>query len=376
MERASTNRWLAGAVRTELARLRGLVGAQLADQALVERLERRLRMQEGRPVAKLEGWLLRRGLPQKPGCWSHLCDDGMRIDTGSGCPSCDSVRGDRRALRHSVASAVAAELPQLPFEERRSKAERRLHHEVQIQAAVDLARREHALLEHAERQEAVARQREELAAAEDERAAAACEECGIPEAAGLCLVCTSDRRTENLLRQAVDMTVAVRADLDDLVASEAFVERVAADTRRMLDGAVELSGNTPAAVLAFTRATLAEQILDGRRTSALEHLAAGEEAETEAERAFEAGMRRQHRYATPSLALRAAEEATEKAREAAARTVLRDRLARLVQGRSITSPEQPGWGRRCAELARRPLAHELTAASGAVVLAEGLASAT
>ncbi|MFE2640141.1 hypothetical protein ACFXKF_36255 [Streptomyces scopuliridis] len=374
--RTSTSRWLAGAVRTELARLRGLVGAELADQVLVERLERRLRMQEGRPVAELQGWLLRRGLPQKPGCWSHLCDDGVRIDTGGGCASCDSVVGDRRALRRSVASTVAAELPQLAGEARRGETERRLHQQVQMQAAVDLVRRERAVVEQAARQEAVTRRREELEAAERERAAAACEECGIPEAAGLCLVCSSGRRTEELLRQAVDVTVAVRADLDDLAATETFTQRVAADTRRLLDGAVERSGDTTTpAVLAFTRATLAERILDGRRTSALERLAVGEEAEAEAERAFEAGMRRQHRYATRSLALRAAEEAAEKAREAAARAVLRDRLARLAQGRSVSSPERAEWGRRCAELARRPLPDERAAPGDTVAFAEGLVGA-
>ncbi|MEV6421793.1 hypothetical protein [Streptomyces sp. NPDC051662] len=373
--RTSTSRWLAGAVRTELARLRGLVGAELADQVLVERLERRLRMQEGRPVAELQGWLLRRGLPQKPGCWSHLCDDGVRIDTGGGCVSCDSVVGDRRALRRSVASTVAAELPQLPVEARRGEMERRLHQQVQLQAAADLARRECAVAKRAARQEAVARRREELEVAGRQRAAAACEECGIPEAAGLCLVCTSGRRTEELLRQAVDVTVAMRADLDDLVAVEAFTQRVAADTRRLLDGAVERSGDTPAAVLAFTRATLAEQILDGRRASALERLAVGEEAEAEADHAFEAGMRRQHRYPTRSLALRAAEEAAEKAREAAARAVLRDRLARLAEGRSVSSPERPDWGRRCADLARRPLLDESAAVGGTVAFAGGLVSA-
>lgn len=373
--RTSTSRWLAGAVRTELARLRGLVGAELADQVLVERLERRLRMQEGRPVAELQGWLLRRGLPQKPGCWSHLCDDGVRIDTGGGCASCDSVVGDRRALRRSVASTVAAELPQLPVEARRAEAERRLHQQVQLQAAADLARRERAVVERAARQEAVARRREELEAADRQRAAAACEECGIPEAAGLCLVCSSGRRAEELLRQAVDVTVAVRADLDDLAAVEAFTERVVADTRRLLDGAVERSGDTTAAVLAFTAATVAEEILDGRRASALARLASGEEAEAEADRAFEAGMRRQHRYATRSLALRAAEEAAEKAREAAARAVLRDRLARLAQGRSVSSPARPDWGRRCADLARRPLLDESAAAGCTVAFAGGLVSA-
>ncbi|WP_274036580.1 hypothetical protein [Streptomyces sp. MMBL 11-1] len=374
--RVSTQRWLAGAVRSELARLRGLVGAEPAEQVLVQRLERRLGMQAGRPVGGLEGWLLRRGLPQKPGCWSHLCDDGVRIDTGSGCSSCESVMGDRRALRASVASEVADDVPELPLQARRREVERRLQERVQVRAAAQGVRRERSAAEQAVRQEVLAARREELDAAERERVTAPCEECGIPEAAGLCLVCVSGRRTRDLLRQAVDVIVAVRADLDDPAATGKLAEQVAADTRRLLEDAVARSVDTQAeAVLAYTRATIAEQILAGRRASALARLVVGEEAEAEADRAYEAAMRRRHRYPTRSLALRAAEEAAERAGETAARTMLRDRLARLEDERSARPPASEGWERRCAELARRTLPGESPAAVGAADLAEGLVSA-
>ncbi|MFI1530882.1 hypothetical protein [Streptomyces griseus] len=363
-------------MRTELARLRGLVGGELAEEVLVQRLERRLGMQAGRPVVELEGWLLKRGLPQKPGCWSHLCDDGVRIDTGGGCPSCDSAMGDRRALRASVASAVAAEVPELPLQDRRREVERRMHERVQVRAAAEGERRERAAAERAARQEALAARREELDAAERERVTAPCEECGIPEAAGLCPVCASGRRTRDLLQQAVDVIVAVRADLDDPAGTGDLAEQVAADTRRLLEDAVARSVDTRAeGVLAYTRVQIAERILAGRRASALVRLAAGEEAETEADRAYEAAMRRRHRYPTRSLALRAAEEAAERAGEAAARTLLRERLARLQDGRSARPPGSAGWDRRCAELARRPLPGDRPAAAGTEALAEGLVSA-
>ncbi|WP_405550582.1 hypothetical protein OG215_36600 (plasmid) [Streptomyces globisporus] len=369
--RVSTQRWLACAVRTELARLRGLVGGELAEQVLAQRLERRLGMQAGQPVVELEGWLLKRGLPQKPGCWSHLCDDGVRIDTGGGCSSCDSVMGDHRALRASVASAVAAEVPELPLQDRRREVERRMHERVQVRAAAEGERRERAA-----HQEALAARREELDAAERERVTAPCEACGIPEAAGLCLVCSSGRRTRDLLQQAVDVIVAVRADLDDPAGTGDLAEQVAADTRRLLEDAVARSVDTRAeGVLAYTRVQIAERILAGRRASALVRLAAGEEAETEADRAYEAALRRRHRYPTWSLALRAAEEAAERAGEAAARTMLRDRLARLQDERSARPPASGGWERRCAEFARRPLPGDSPAAGGAVDLAEGLVSA-
>ncbi|MFG3429621.1 hypothetical protein [Streptomyces californicus] len=369
--RASTRRWLAGAVRSELARLRGLVGGELAEEVLVQRLERRLGIQAGRPVVELEGWLLKRGLPQKPGCWSHLCDDGVRIDTGDGCASCDSLMGDRRALRASVASAVAAEAPELPLQDRRREVERRMHERVQVRAAVEGERRERAA-----RQEALAARRAELAAAERERVTAPCEECGIPEAAGLCPVCASGRRTRDLLQQAVDVIVAVRADLDDPAGTGELAEQVSEDTRRLLEDAVARSVDTRAeGVLAYTRVQIAEQILARRRASALVRLAAGEEAETEADRAYDAALRRRHRYPTRSLALRAAEEAAERAGEAAARTLLRERLARLQDGRSARLPGSAGWERRCAELARRPLPGDRPAAAGSEALAEGLVSA-
>lgn len=352
------------------------MGAEPAEQVLLQRLERRLGMQAGRPVVGLEGWLLRRGLPQKPGCWSHLCDDGVRIDTGSGCSSCESVLGDRRALRSSVASAVADEVQQLPLQDRRREVERRMHERVQVRAAAECERRERAAAERAARQEALAARREDLDAAERERVTAPCEECGIPEAAGLCLVCASGRRTRDLLRHAVDVIVAVRADLDDAAGTGELAEQVAADTRRLLEDAVARSVDTQAeAVLAYTRASVAEQILAGRRASALARLVAGEEAEAEADRAYEAAMRRRHRYPTRSLALRAAEEAAERAGEAAARTMLRDRLARLQDERSARPPASGGWERRCAEFARRPLPGDSPAAGGAVDLAEGLVSA-
>jgi hypothetical protein len=373
--RTSTCRWLAGAVRTELARLRGLVGDELAEQVLAERLERRLLMQGGRPVVELQGWLMSRGLPQRPGCWSHLCDDGVRMDTGGGCASCDSLLGDRRALRRSVAADVAEELPQLPAEVRRGEAERRLHQQVQLQAAADLARRERTVVEQAARQEAVARRREALDAAERQRAAAACEECGIPEAAGLCLVCSSGRRAGDLLREAVDVTVALRADLDDPASVEAFAGRVEEDTRTLLADACARSGASEAAELAFTRRTVAERILAGRRTSALKRLAGSEAAEDEAERAYAAGMRRQHRYATRTMALRAAEKAADKARTAAAQALLQELLARLAQQRATSPPERPDWSRRCAELAQRPLADDTAAAGTGMPIGTGLVSA-
>ncbi|MER0476977.1 hypothetical protein ABR737_01160 [Streptomyces sp. Edi2] len=366
--RTSTSRWLAGVVRRELARVRGLVGEELAERVLAERLERRLLLQGTRPVTDLRGWLIRRGLPQRAGCWSHRCDDGVRMDTGGGCDSCDSLWGDRRALRWSVAVTVAGELPQLSVEDRRREVERRLHDQVQQQAAEDVARRERERVEQEARQQAVARQREKLAEEEWARAAAACVDCGIPEAAGRCPACLTRRHVEALVREAVDLAVAVRADLEQPAAVAQFTHKVEVDTWALISVQCARWEQSPAVVAAFAEREVAQRIVDGRRRSALQRLACSEAAEDEADRIYELAMLRRHRYPTPRLAVDAAERAAEKAREAAARELLQGLLGRLAEARGagVEEPERADWRSRCAELARRPLVHEAVGA-GAVV---------
>ncbi|MFD8273148.1 hypothetical protein [Streptomyces flaveolus] len=165
-------------VCSELARLRGLVGGEFTERVLAERLEHRLRLQGDRPVASMQGWFVKRGLPQRPGCWSHLCDDGVRMDTGVSCPCCDSVLGDRRAARRAVATSVAAQLGHLPSRERRQEVERRLQEQVQRHGLADLVRRERAVAEVAARREVIAGRRTELQAQRQEQAAAACVRAG------------------------------------------------------------------------------------------------------------------------------------------------------------------------------------------------------
>ncbi|MFF8786851.1 hypothetical protein [Streptomyces sp. NPDC015125] len=374
--RTSTSRWLAGVVRRELGRVRGLVGEELAERVLAERLERRLLMQGTRPIGDLRGWLIRRGLPQKAGCWSHKCDDGVRMDTGGGCDSCDSQWGDRRALRWSVAAAVAAELPQLSADERRGEVERRLYDQVRQQAAAAVARRERERAEQEARQEAVTRQREELAEEARARAAAACVDCGVPEAAGRCPECATRRRVEDLVREAVDLTVAVRAELDDAAVVAEFTHQVEVDTWALISVQCARWEQSPAVVLAFAESEVAQRIVDGRRSSALRRLACSEAVEDEADRVYELTMLRRHRYPTPQMAVDAAERAAEKAREAAARELLQGLLGRLAQARGAgrKEAERGDWRSRCAELAGRPLAGDAAVAGAATGAREVCAS--
>ncbi|MFK0047945.1 hypothetical protein ACIQU4_28430 [Streptomyces sp. NPDC090741] len=358
--RTSTSRWLAGAVRTELARLRGLMGEEDARRAVAERLERRVRDQAGRPVQDLVGWVLTRGLPQRPGCWSAVCDDRVRMDTGGPCASCDTVLGDRRAVRQAVAAEIAAELPRLSGDVRRGEVERRLNHRVQVQAATDSVRRERELAERAEREAAWERRREELAAQEAARAQVACVDCGVPRASGLCPTCTFRGRVEVLVGEAVDLVVALHGEVTSSQQARELSERVEADTRALIERGCTGAESGEPAVLAFTAATVAQQIADGRRRSVLARLERCEEADAEAERAFEATMRRRQRFLTVAVAREAAEEAAATARQRAAQSLLAEFLDRLqqVRGAAGGGEARAGWRSRCADLAGRALPGE------------------
>ncbi|MFF8882925.1 hypothetical protein [Streptomyces flaveolus] len=333
LEHASTCLWLAGMVRSELARLRGLVGGELAERVLAERLEHRLRLQGDRPVASVQGWLMKRGLPQRPGCWSHLCDDGVRMDTGVSCPSCDSVLGDRRAARRAVATSVAAQMGHVPSCERRQEVERRLQEQVRRQGLADLKRRERAVAEVAARRKVIAVRRAELQAQRQEQAAAACVQCGMPEAAGLCMACSYERRVERLVCDAVDITVAMRAALDDDEATAALAQRVEQDTRALLVKACTDKNSCEPALLAYARHEAAERILAGRQAAALQRLANSPEAEQEAARVYAVEMRRRGCFADRQVA----QEAAQAARETAAQALLTERLGRLVHIRSVVA---------------------------------------
>jgi hypothetical protein len=363
-QRVSTGRWLANAVRRELARLRGLVGAQRADQALTARLERRIAMQGPLAVESLQGWLLGRGLPQRAGCWSHLCDDGVRMDTGLGCDSCACLVEDQRALRRSVAATVAAQHPSLAAEERRAEVERRLRERLAHEATMDLARRERSAQKHVELLEAIDRQRKAVAATEAARAARPCEDCSIADAGGLCLACSTRRGTAALVKQAVDITVALRAELDDQKALTELTERVERDTWNVLMTACAGEDADDTASEAYTERLVAEKLLAQRRSAALTHLRSTKLAEAEAEHAHWMTMRQGSTYPSRQKALEAAAAAGEKARARVAEQLLSDFLRDLLQARSSTAPVRRPWRERCAELAARPPSGE----AGAVPL--------
>ncbi|WP_129260277.1 hypothetical protein [Streptomyces sp. M3] len=357
--RPAAQRHVAAAVRVQLGVLRGILGPQDAEEALAERLERRLDQQMGRPVTDPVGWILGRGLVQRAWCWSQLCDEGRRMDSGADCPSCQVLIGDRRGLRARIAAETARELAGAAPQVLQAETEKRLNAAVTYEAAVQAERHEQALAEQQARARVIEQRRAEYAAAERERLSAPCADCGIPDAAGRCLLCTERRAVERALAEAVDFAVMARADLTDPVAVADATERCAADTRTLLERHLDVqraAGIEEAGLLLAAR-EIAEKLREQRRESLNGRLMRSTEAEWEADKAYEAKMRSAHRYPTRAMAQSAAEQAAD---EALARTVQvlfadRARQLRIARGEQPARPAVKDWESRCADLAGQEL---------------------
>ncbi|MFI5867583.1 hypothetical protein [Streptomyces sp. NPDC051546] len=354
-----TQRWLAGLVRVELARVADLVGRDRAARVLAGRLERRRDELFGALVTDPVAWMVGRGLPQRPGCWSVLCDDGRRLNTGLACDSCEAVLGDKRELRSGIRSEGAGELAGLGPAERRAEVERRLNLGVQRQAAMDQLRREQGVAETALRREAVERRRAELAVQHAEKAIRPCQDCGIADADGLCLGCTAARRTAEEVRRAVAVAVAMRADLTDHRAVRELSTRIEADTLASASAAADAVSVDDPAVRAFARLSAVRQICANRTGRALYRLERGAVADTAAQQARWATQRRASQYASVPELLEAVAKAEAKARAAAARALLGSLLADVERARpSLAGQPLTDWAAALSVLADRPLAGE------------------
>lgn len=313
------------AVKAEVKRLAGMLErSEMAPQLLADRLTDRLVETGGDAlVDRPFPWLIRRGLVQRQACSDRRCDDGLRLDTGGECENCNNVLHLRRAQRAKIAAEVDRDLPGLGGRERRQVLEERLREHTQREAEQAGARHDQAVAEVEMRRAAAARRRAAEEAAALERQAAACVECGLPGAAGLCSECTYRRRTDALVQEAVDLAVAVRADLDDLAQIAALSERCEADTRALLDDVCRRQAATDQGLLAFTAREVAERIRDERRASAHSRLLRSEEAEAEAGAVYDTVLRRRPR------GHQAAEEAAEEARRRTAHYLLERKLGLL-----------------------------------------------
>ncbi|MFG2424979.1 hypothetical protein ACGFWD_38960 [Streptomyces sp. NPDC048448] len=283
------------AVEQALVVLSGIVDPAAAPQILANRLTDRLREVGGEALVRDPmGWLLGRGLLQRPACPDRRCDDGIRLDTGDDCPSCGNVVHIRRSLRARVAAAVEADLPYVLPAERRSEIGRRLRKEYVLEEQRAQLRRTRTECEVAQRRQAVAQRRALEEDVQEARRQAPCADCGLPGSAGLCPGCSYRRRTEELVGEAVDLAVAVRADLSDASAVAELTRQCERDTRALLRAACEQACGPDADPrwIAFTTPQIAQQILDDRRAAALRRLLGSQDVVAEVDAAYAACRRR------------------------------------------------------------------------------------
>jgi hypothetical protein len=323
---------VAAAVRAELEVVAGQAGPAHAGGVLARRLARRLADQGGAgEVRNVVGWLMRRGLPRRPDCTDVRCDEGLRLDGGGPCETCEYRVADRRALRRRVEADVDAEMAGAPPAARRAAVDARLREAVAREAEQVRVRHARAAVERAARQAAIAQVRAEAEAAEQARRAVPCAGCDAPDAAGLCTACATWRSAEAEIREAALTQAAGQAEVDDLSDVERMVVQAEVALRREVEEAsarVRADGATRDEVASLAR-LIAETAVFTSRRSALALLAHGEVAAAEADLAFAARMRGAHRYRTRADAERAADEAAEQARERTARYLLSERLSVL-----------------------------------------------
>ncbi|MFI9366492.1 hypothetical protein ACIG5E_36385 [Kitasatospora sp. NPDC053057] len=326
LDRAWSRRRITAAVQAELGRIGAWTGNESAGAALADRLKFRLREQGGSAlVTDPVGWLLAKGLPQRRECAHLACDDGIRLDTGTDCTTCEQRLADRRSTRQALVREAVAVLPgSATAEQRRTAIDERLHRHAMLRAEQQVADRQRVEQRRVEAAARGAVREAQAAAAEAARQALPCEDCGWPDAAGLCASCWSVRATRTAIRECVDLALAGAADLGDHRDVNAVATHVRDELRaemlRNRPAGADLSG-IRASDLLTVQSAAAEY-----RASALVLLAHSPEADAEAELAHAAAMRSVHRHPTRGSALAAADRAAEQARTNTARHLLVRRL--------------------------------------------------
>ncbi|WP_159062628.1 hypothetical protein [Streptomyces caniscabiei] len=309
------------AAERALGALSGIVDPPVAPQLLADRLADRLQEAGGEALVREPvGWLLGRGLVQRQVCTDARCDDGIRLDTRSDCTRCGEVIAGRREVRARVRAELEEEVGGGPAADRRAAYEQRLRTLVLLEADRARARQARETAAVQTRRAAAVRRQE---ADELARRSAPCAGCGLLNAEGLCPPCTYGQRRDALVREAVDLAVAMRADAGDLAQVAALTKRCEADTRALVEAVCRRESGGDEAMAAFMAPEVAERIRDERRDSALRRLLACEEAEAEALSVYGTALRQRPHD------LRAAEAAAEKARHRTARHVLGSLIGEL-----------------------------------------------
>jgi hypothetical protein len=354
-------RWLTGVVRAELLRLEGLLGsATTAQRSLAARLQRRLNAQGGVAVRDFAAWLIGRGLPQRAGCWSVLCDDGLRLDGGAECESCTCLVADRRGARRAAAAEVARRHPGAPAAERQALVDTELRDRWERQVTRDRARHEAAVALKERRDRALTERRAAAPAEGTVPAGDACVHCGAEDVGGECLPCVLAAGTRRGVAEAVDLALTRVADEgpDAVRATVAEAEAaVWATVREAGARAVADAPDGPGAALAraFAERERARALADECRARVAAELEESPVVGAEVEQLRRAVLRRARPGA--EAALRRADEVAADARGRVVEDLLRRRLAVVRQARTSGPQEddRPGWAARLEALAARPL---------------------
>ncbi|MEU1568624.1 hypothetical protein ABZ504_51510, partial [Streptomyces mirabilis] len=363
-----------------LEALSGIVDERVAPQLLADRLTDRLDEAGGEALVREPmGWLLGRGLVQRSACPDPRCDDGIRLGTGGDCPRCEDVVQGRRAWRSRITAEVDERMPGADSAGRRAAIESGLRRQSVIEAEDAAIRRAKAEAEQSCRQAACAvaeargqTEHKSAAAAEALVPAESCADCGAQHSSGLCEACGYRREARRLVAEAGLIAAAWSADLGDAVGVQVVVADVRASLERDAAAAQErfLRLMDPAEIeadrqgvdtcLAFNALQAVQAALPEHRQKALAMLTRTPEAESEARRAYvtEQGRRQHRRCPDGPVAVTAAEQAADMARERTAQHLLATRLGRLREltgGRADAAATAAApWAERLAPLADRP----------------------
>ncbi|MCC9310130.1 hypothetical protein LN042_24190 [Kitasatospora sp. RB6PN24] len=348
LERSGTREFIASQVMAELRRVSVWTGPAAAPAALALRLTRRLDRQGGPSrVTDPVGWFLSRGLPQGQVCARTSCDDGIRLDTGSLCDTCEMRLVDRRATRKVLVSEVLTLLPGAGYEERQAVIEEHLRDHARAHAERQVAARERAEAQR-QRVEADRPAREAAAAAAEEaRVAVPCADCGTERSAGLCGICWCHREARSAIAAAVSAMLTT-VNLCDRDAVSALVREVRDGMRSAMLSARPARELAPDAhAIANSDMLAAKNRSADYRNHALVLLAGSPKAEQEAEQAADVRRRWAHRYASAADARQAVADAANEARWRTAMHLFTERLRQVkeLRDRTRSATQQPAANR-------------------------------
>ncbi|MER6365905.1 hypothetical protein ABT238_34210, partial [Kitasatospora sp. NPDC001527] len=306
----------------EFAAVGRLTGSRSAAAALADRLRHRLHAEGSALVTDPVGWLLAKGLPQQAGCSHPACDDGIRLDTRTGCVNCEQQLTDRRTAHQALVREAVAQLPAgTDSAQRRAAVDAHLHRHAMLRAEQQVVDRRRAEQRRAEAEVRRAERKARAEAAEAARRVLPCEDCGTERAGGLCGSCWALRFMRTVVGECVDLALAACADLADHRDVNAVARRTEAELRAAMAAARPAGVGREDGLGSDLQA--ARDAVAAYRADTLARLARTPLADAEADLAHGTALRAaRHRLTARAVA----EAAAELARATTARYLLLERL--------------------------------------------------